>query len=63
MVDGALDDVVGGVEVAVGEPVPHSGDLGSRQVRLGGQQVYGQALDRLVAWLFLWVRLNPALTD
>jgi len=41
-----VDDGVGGVEVAVGEPVAHPGDLGPGQIRLGGQQDCRHAFDR-----------------
>ena len=36
-----------GVEVAVGEVVPHAGDLRPRQGRLRGQEPLGEGLDRL----------------
>jgi hypothetical protein len=46
-VHGGLQDRVGGVEVAVGEVVAHTGDLPPRDRRLRGEQVIRQCFDSL----------------
>ncbi len=46
-VDGGREDGVGGVEVAVGEVVAHSGDLAPRDLRLGCEEILAEGLDSL----------------
>ena len=46
VVDGCLDDVMGGVEVAMGELVTHSRHVSPRDLGLSGQEVGGDVLDR-----------------
>jgi hypothetical protein len=47
VIDGCLQNRVRGVEVSVGQVVPHTGNLPPRNGRLSVEQLSGQSLDCL----------------